>query len=201
MSKPKLLVAPCSYQAAKYAVEKWHYSNNLSASKNNFYGIWENDLFVGCVVFGRGANNNIGKPYGLDQISICELTRVALSNSHNTSTSKIVSLALKQFKKYYTSMRLIVSYADANQGHIGIIYQAMNWVYTGRAQSTPLVLLNGRWVHARQAGSVNGSVVGLCKKAQLDKYRYLYPLDRAMRKQIAPLAKPYPKREVNHASD
>ena len=26
------------------------------------------------------------------------------------------------------------------------------------------------------------------------KYRYLYPLDAAMRTQIAPLAKPYPKR-------
>ncbi len=27
------------------------------------------------------------------------------------------------------------------------------------------------------------------------KYKYLYPLDRAVRRQIAPLAKPYPKRE------
>ena len=27
------------------------------------------------------------------------------------------------------------------------------------------------------------------------KYKYLYPLDRAMRRQIEPLRKPYPKRE------
>jgi hypothetical protein len=29
----------------------------------------------------------------------------------------------------------------------------------------------------------------------LGKYRYLMPLDEAMRKQIEPLRKPYPKRE------
>ena len=28
----------------------------------------------------------------------------------------------------------------------------------------------------------------------LPKHKYLYPLDRAMRRQITPLAKPYPKR-------
>jgi hypothetical protein len=32
------------------------------------------------------------------------------------------------------------------------------------------------------------------------KYRYLYPLDSAMREQIAPLAKPYPKRDSCAAS-
>jgi hypothetical protein len=33
----------------------------------------------------------------------------------------------------------------------------------------------------------------------LGKHRYLYPLDDAMRKQIAPLSKPYPKRQ--HADE
>ena len=31
---------------------------------------------------------------------------------------------------------------------------------------------------------------------EIGKHRYLYPLDRAMRKQIEPLRKPYPKRET-----
>lgn len=32
---------------------------------------------------------------------------------------------------------------------------------------------------------------------QEGKHKYLMPLDRKMRKQVAPLAKPYPKRDTN----
>jgi hypothetical protein len=53
--------------------------------------------------------------------------------------------------------------------------------------------LNGKWVHARQANSLRGTVVGLIKKPVLDKHRYLYPLDSAIRKQVSNLSKPYPK--------
>lgn len=38
------------------------------------------------------------------------------------------------------------------------------------------------------------SRLGLEKVAAGDKHKYLMPLDAAMREQIAPLAKPYPKR-------
>ncbi len=37
----------------------------------------------------------------------------------------------------------------------------------------------------------------LPKRLPLGKYRYLYPLDAAMRAQILPLAQPYPKRATS----
>lgn len=192
MSKVKLLVAPCDYKAAKYAVTHWHYSKSMAAFKNVCFGVWENDIFIGAVVFGRGANNNLHKPYDLQMSNICELVRVALSK-HKTPISKIISLAIKLLRKSQPMLRLIVSYADPEQGHEGIIYQAMNWFYEGSVKCTPKYLLDDKWVHARQANSILGSVIGLDSKPVLNKYKYLYPLDRAMRKQIAPLAKPYPK--------
>lgn len=88
----------CSYEAAKYAVEHWHYSRSLPASKRVNVGVWENDVFIGAVVFAWGANNNLAHAHDLPQTEICELCRVALSE-HRAPASKIVSIAIKMLKK------------------------------------------------------------------------------------------------------
>jgi hypothetical protein len=126
---------------------------------------------------------------------VCELARVALSN-HKTPVSKILSICIKMLKKQSPGTRLIVSYADTEQKHLGIIYQATNWIYTGTVKTTPFRWMDGKWVKNRTASSAKGSVVGMKTKPGFDKIKYLMPLDDAMRKQIAPLAKPYPKRET-----
>jgi hypothetical protein len=195
--KHKLLVDFCSYEAAKYAIERWHYSRVMPAGKLIKLGIWENDTFVGCVLFGRGANNHIGSPYGLSQIEICELVRIAL-NTHKCQVSQIVAISLKILKRQSPGLRLVVSYADPEQNHKGIIYQASNWVYCGSSQPQRFALgLHGEIVHKKTMHSKRGTIVGLQKSKILWKHKYLYPLDRAMRRQIEPLAKPYPKRADN----
>ncbi len=194
MSKPvDLVVDFCDYQAAKYAVMNWHYSKTMPVGKLVKVGVWEDDIFIGCILFGRGANNRIGNPYNLKQVEVCELTRVALTK-HVTPVSRIVPIALKKLKKY-SSIRLIVSYADPEQRHLGVIYQAMNWLYVGHSQAQRFTLdLNGKIVHKKTVHSLRGTIKGLPKSKMLWKYKYLFPLDKAMRRQIEPLAKPYPKR-------
>ena len=201
----------CDYKAAKFAVEHWHYSRSMPTPPVLRIGAWEDGKFAGVVLFSRGANNNLGKPYGLKAIEICELTRVALSK-HETPVSQIVACAIRFLKSNSPGLRLIVSFADPNEGHVGIIYQAGNWTYSGRSNSTPKYRTrDGRLLHQRQVSKVGykpqyGEMrqvprIDECEVIpQLDKHRYLYPLDRAMRKQIAPLAKPYPKREAGGQS-
>lgn len=195
----------CSYEAAKYAVTHWHYSHSMPTPPSVYIGVWEYDKFIGCVIFGRGANNNLGNPYSLNITQVCELTRIALC-THKTEVSKIVSISIKMLHKKEPGLRLIVSFADANQGHLGSIYQAGNWVYSGISRSTPKYRTrDGRVLHQRQVSKVGvkpqyGELRIVPKFSeceilqQLDKYRYLYPLDDAMRRQIEPLRKPYPKR-------
>lgn len=121
--KPELKLDWCSYQAAKYAVEHWHYSKSMPTPPVVKIGVWEDTHFIGVVLFSRGANNNLGKPYGLEVTQVCELTRVALDN-HKTPLSRIVAIAIKMLRRMAEGLRLIVSFADANMGHIGCIYQA-----------------------------------------------------------------------------
>ena len=191
----------CSYEAAKFAVEHWHYSKRMPKSKLNTVGVWEDDKFIGTVIFGYGATADLVSPYGLTMHEGCELVRVAL-NKHKTPVSKILMIAIRFLKKKNPQLRIIVSFADPNEGHHGGIYQATNWLYTGNSTGCWFYKdKNGKIWHPRNVSEDlwrSGKVVrpSDCEKIWKDgKHRYLFPLDDAMRKQIDPLRKPYPKRE------
>jgi hypothetical protein len=167
------------------------------------FGVWEEGSFRGVVVFSRGANNRIGSPYNLEQDEVCELTRVAM-RTHDAPVSQCCSYAMKMMKRDNPGIRLIVSYADPYEDHHGGIYQAMNWVYTGTTpKDRRYIDSKGRRLHSRQV-STKGYEMQFGKKTRVPKpsecevvmvpgkHKYLYPLDRAMRRQIEPLAKPYP---------
>jgi hypothetical protein len=198
MAKADLRIDWATHEAARYAVNNWHYSQSMPVGKTVKIGAWESGNFIGVVIFAYGANNNMAKPYGLMQVECCELVRVALA-SHSAPVSRIVALSLRWLKCANPGIRLVVSYADTQQGHHGGIYQAGNWVFVGTSDGATQYRLNGRVVHSMQiqtfvrAGKIK-SRAGLATVKAGDKHKYLMPLDEAMRAQIAPLAKPYPKR-------
>ena len=182
-----------THEAAKHAVENWHYSQCLPAGKLVKVGAWENGKFIGVVIFGRGANNNLSKPYGLTQLECCELVRIALTK-HASPVSKIAALAMRFLKTQSPGLRLIVSYADPEQGHHGGIYQAGNWLYCGTSQPQQEVIYKGKVMHKRTANSLFGTIKGMKKSKVFWKHKYLMPLDERMRNNIKHLHKPYPKR-------
>jgi len=191
--KPVLKIDWATHEAAKHAVENWHYSESMPAGKLVKVGAWENGKFIGVVLFGRGANNNISKPYRLDQTAACELVRIALTK-HITPVSKIAAIAMRFLKANSPGLRLIISYADPLQGHHGGIYQAGNWLYCGTSQAQQEVVHNGKIMHKRTANNLFGTIKGMQKSPIIGKHKYLMPLDNEMRKQILPLSRPYPTR-------
>jgi hypothetical protein len=207
--KSILRVDWATHEAAKYAVLNWHYSKCLPAGKLVKVGAWENDKFIGAVLFARGATPNLGKPYGLNQDACCELVRVALTR-HIAPVSRIVALSIKFLKKSNPRLRLVVSFADQSQGHHGGIYQAGNWIYTGSGQPATFYKIKGKMTHPRTIGSA-GYVQNLSGARQIDpratavlmpgKHRYLMPFDTEMRSKILPLARPYPKRARSDTKD
>lgn len=210
MSKPELALDFCSHEAAKYAVMHWHYLQSMPTPPIVKFGVWEDGNFLGAVLFSRGATNNLGRPYGLELTQVCELTRIAMT-THQTPVSQVIARAIKALKKHNEGLRLIVSFADTEEHHHGGIYQASNWTYAGLTSGYDKFRdKNGRVWHPRQVSSTGykkqyGESRRVPKIAECDrvsvggKHRYLYPLDRAMRRQIEPLAQPYPKRELVHA--
>jgi hypothetical protein len=209
MSKADLRIDWATHAAAKYACENWHYSKCLPVGKLVKVGAWENGKFVGVVLFGRGATPNLGKPYNLAQDECVELVRIALTK-HENAVSRIASLAMKFLRKANPKLRLIVSFADSSQGHHGGIYQAGNWIYNGQGGAAKFYMIHGKLTHPRSIGA-KGLVQNIHGARKIDanatvvdvpgKHRYLMPLDAAMKEQVAPLAKPYPKRVKQAMAD
>jgi len=194
----------CSHDAAVYACQHWHYSRTISSGASVKVGVWEDEKFKGAIIFAMGASPQIGKPYKLAQENVCELTRIAL-RAHTCPVSRALSIAIKKLKQTCPGLRLIVSYADVDQDHLGIIYQAGNWIYTGvtAAGKGMSYIIDGKKIHNRTLQGelgANLSLPGIRKTypnaedfISLGKRKYLMPLDKGMRRQIESLALPYPK--------
>lgn len=139
-------------------------------------------------------------------VEVCELTRIAITD-HTTAVTRILKIAINFLKSKCAGIRLIVSYADPEQGHVGGIYQGANWVYVGRTQGgTAQIQIHGKRYHKKSVRSKYGHnnpalIPGASWVQPEEKHKYLMPLDDKMRKQIEPLRKPYPKRVRSVDSD
>jgi hypothetical protein len=196
----------CSKQAAEYAVTHWHYSRCLPSGKTVKIGVWEDDVFVGCVMFSPGANNRIGQPWGLSQTEVCELTRIAL-RIHQTPVSRIGRIAIRMLMRQSPGLRLLISFADPDKGHNGGVYQAMGWFYIGKSQPQAELLYNGRFLHKRSAsakfGTASPGKIAAKTGATVTfgpvqwKHVYVLPLvdDPALLALIRQRVQPYPKRD------
>jgi hypothetical protein len=182
-----------SHAAAEYACKNWHYSKSMPCGKIVKIGVWENGKFIGVVLFGRGANNHIAMPYDLEQTECVELVRVALTE-HLSAVTRIIAIAIRILKIYMPKLRLLVSMADPEQNHHGGIYQGGGWVYVGTTKPAREMIVSGKIMHGRTATSLFGTTKGLKQTKAHYKHKYLFPLDREMKKKITYLKKPYPKR-------
>lgn len=219
MTRPTLWLDWCSYEAAKYACHHWHYSGCVPNQKTVKIGVWERGQFIGCVLFGDGVNAGMFSPYGLSYETGCELVRVAL-RSHVAPVSRIVSIALRMLKQCCPKLRLVLSFADSEKGHVGGIYQAGNWLYAGMTEPADEYIVNGVRIHGRALRSTRSThrlknfpalnIFEWTKKVidpnirrveGSSKHRYLMPLDAEMRVKLRPLARPYPKRATSVDSD
>ena len=216
-----MTITHASNKATKYACMNFHYAKAIPVGGIHYNVFNSDNEWCGVIIYSFGANPRIGMPYGLKQGEICELTRVAL-NGKQESTSQAVSMTLKQLRKDAPLVRLVVSYADCDQNHIGTIYQATNWIYEGeKVEKTVggflihtgggvkkyhkksiysfIITENGRKKHCPQTLEYVRKYID--PKAEYfitnGKRKYLMPMDKKMRKQIQPLAKPYPKTDSN----
>lgn len=199
-SKPVLRIDWATHEAAKFACVNWHYSGCMPSFKTVKIGAWEDGCFVGVVIFSMGAAPQAHCPYKIEPREICELTRVAFKN-HKTEISRILSICLKFLKSQSPGLRLVVSYADPEQGHHGGVYQANGWIYEGVTNPCEQFeyVATGKRVHTktirtgRRGYATELKNKGVIRSVKLIKHKYLMPLDAAMREKIAQLAKPYPK--------
>ena len=199
-------VAPCTARSAKYACERWHYSETAPASMLKL-GVWDSEKkFVGCMLYGYGSGKATrGDAYGLRKThDIAELQRVAMRANHGLIVSQVVAAGVRIVKKHCPNLRMLISFADEGwRGHVGTIYQASGWIYTGTFEGLAFYMVHGQRVHPRSTHAkgwkqsldwIRKNIDPNAYKVLGKKHRYLYPLDKEIKNRIVKLAKPYPKR-------
>ena len=208
----KLRLEFCSHEAARHAVRRWHYSRKMPAAKLVRVGVWEGGRFVGAILYGSGANRHLARPFGLKGTEACELVRVALAPGREHPTSKCLAISLKLLRRQSPGLKLIVSYADTKEGHLGVIYQATNWLYLGAA-TQPYLRVRGKIEHPRSLydryGRGGQQIAWLranvdphaARVAMKPKLKYVYCFDGKLRKELEAIAKPYPKRGRSDTND
>lgn len=106
-----------------------HYAKRIPPITYAF-GLYENGFLVGVVSYGVPASSSLRAGVCGDEYidNVIELNRLCIDDlAPRNSASKLVSGSIKGLPKPL----IIVSYADTGVGHIGYIYQATNFIYTG----------------------------------------------------------------------
>jgi hypothetical protein len=187
-----------SKKAIQFACLNFHYSKVCPAQSLGYSVFNNKNEWCGVILFGGGAGAYMGRPFGLFYGQYLELTRMAL-NGKQESTSKAMSIAIKLIKKSNPTVKLLISYADKGQEHIGTIYQATNWYFVEDIESSgEEVFYKGRWSHNRTPSS-KLSVIEyrkLEKRKKAGKYKYIYPLHNSILPLCNRLKKDYPKKAI-----
>jgi hypothetical protein len=187
-----------SSKAVRFALLNFHYAKTIPSVQSSFSVFNNNGEWCGVICYSIGANKSIGTFAKLKQGQICELVRVAL-NGKQGSTSKALALSIRLMSIKNPLIKMIVSYADSEQGHLGTIYKATNWYFIGVSRHIHHIeILTGKRMHNRVYSELPKSKQKFFKNTiPFDKYKYIYPLDKNMVDLCKSLSKPYPKKELN----
>jgi hypothetical protein len=199
-----MVIKPVPFVAAKRLIERNHYLHTFPGGTKLTFGIFVGQQLLGAISLGAGPANAYSLVYQAKPEDCLVLTRLWLSDElPRNSESKVIAVILRSLKQN-TAVKFLVSYADPSQGHVGIIYQATNWLYTGKSEAMPLYdlgdgkarqsrsLAHGFGTHSVRHLVSSGIKVKLIP--QSSKYRYIYFLDHSWRTRLKPKVLPYPMR-------
>ena len=114
-----------------FEVEPWllrkHYAKRMCPISYAF-GLYDQEKLIGVVTYGIPSSSSLRMGIcGFDYIeNVMELNRLCCENQPNMA-SMLVGRSLQMLPKPL----IVVSYADTKQGHVGYVYQATNFIYTG----------------------------------------------------------------------
>lgn len=202
------VVAPMKSSVGKAFIIEHHYSHGCHNGPM-CYGLYDDSRLIGVIAFATPCSENVRRSvFGPEHVNrVTELHRlVILDETPKNAESYFIARALRNLKLGRPHLWGILSFADATQGHIGVIYQATNAIYTGSSSRARFFRdQNGRLRHPRQNGHnislADARERGWTSEMREAKHRYLFlmPDDRGHLKALKKLCRlnslPYPKRE------
>ena len=169
-------VFPVSKSVCSLFVKEKHYSRRDSIFWCGF-GLEENGEIVGVVVYGQPSPPIQKHAFKDRDFRLYELSRLVVQTRTKNAASFLVGRSLQMLEPKPCA---VVSYADTEQSHCGIVYQATNWLYTGATKShDKAYMVDGKRTHPmtlRDRGITDptrwAKENGVTMVKPMDKHRY-----------------------------
>ena len=190
----KYKIRKIQYVEALPFILEIHYAKRVP-SISYAYGLFCKKELVGIISYGTPASPSLCKGVAGEKNKdlVLELNRLVLKNNKKNEASILISASLKLLPK----PKIIVSYADTEQSHIGVVYQATNFIFTGTSiERTDMASEDGK--HSRHH---LGDVTKRIKRSS--KHRYLYVIGnkkdkKRLSKELKYKQFKYPKKVVKY---
>ena len=187
-------VRPISAKEAKPFLMNIHYARRMPCIQYAF-GLFVDEELIGVVTYGVPASPPLCKGLAGEKNfhNVLELNRLVIAPDENGKNyaSYLVSKSLKMLP----NRTFVVSYADTAWSHVGYVYQATNFLYTGATASrTDVYIPNGSHPRHYERNGQDGM-----RQSRSSKHRYVYLVgDKRTKKQMLkelryPVIKEYPK--------
>jgi hypothetical protein len=158
-----------------------HYAKRMPSITWAF-GLFEGDVLIGICTYGTppSATLKVGVCGEEFADKVIELNRLCLKHNRKNEASFLVGRSLQMLP----APKIIISFADTDQNHTGIVYQACNFIYTGlSAKRTDWKIKGKEHLHGQ---TIADEFRGVKNRAQAmrEKYGsdfYLHPRSRKHR--------------------
>ncbi len=139
-------ITPISYDETKPFILDIHYAKRMP-SITYAYGLFQNNKLIGIVSYGSPPSPILCSGIAGEKYKhlVLELNRLVLKHNKKNQASILISSSLKLLPK----PKIVVSYADTEQEHKGVVYQATNFIYTGLSAKRTEWRLKGSNLHSK----------------------------------------------------
>ena len=146
---------------------KKHYAKRIPNIMNAF-GLFNKSELIGVVTYGNPPSPALCMGVcGEEHASkVVELNRLCLQDNDKNQSSFLISQSLKMLPK----PKIVISYADISQGHVGYVYQATNFLYTGLSAKRTEWRIIGSNLHSK---TITEQSTIEERKSNPDKYEYI----------------------------
>lgn len=110
----------------------YHYLGSAGRSGKPFGG-YVNGNLICCALFAHATRKECYTRHGFNKDQCLELTRLAVSPFYFNKNlcSYFIKRSIKHISKIAPKVKLLISYSDPLEGHLGTVYKASNWINDG----------------------------------------------------------------------
>ena len=208
MSVTDFTVEYINRKALTSFIEKHHYSHNINGIQSyHHFGLYTEGNFglpkmIGAMLYAMPSMPHTAKKYNPINPDRCmELRRlVCIDDTPKNAESFFIGKTIRWLKQH-TDYEVIVSFADKEHGHTGVIYKASNFEFIGETGAGRVLMVDGKEYHSRSLSQPikpysrrirarwEAKDPDVFFRKRKSKNRYVYYLNKGIKKKIERLKK------------